>query len=177
MYKTLFPHGSKLTELVHHIFDTSGKKLSIDKLLQGSMKDVWSKALDNEFGRLSNGIPNELLGTKTIGFILKKDIPFGRKITYANMVCDFKPLKDEKYRVRLTIGGDKLEYIYDTAAPAANLLEPKLLLNSVISDCKEGARFMTIDILNFFLQSILNEREYMKIHSRYFSKKFKNYTN
>jgi len=47
-----------LTELVHHIFDTSGKKLSIDKLLQGSMKYVWSKALDNEFGRLSNGIPN-----------------------------------------------------------------------------------------------------------------------
>ena len=32
---------------------------------------------------------------------------------------------------------------------------------------------MKIDIRNFFLQSILNEREYMKIHSRYFSEKFK----
>ena len=48
------------------------------------------------------------------------------------------------------LGGDKLEYIYDTAAPAANLLETKILLNSVISDSHKGAKFMTIDIKDFF---------------------------
>ena len=88
------------------------------------------------------------------------------------MVWDFRPLKNEKYRVRLTIGGDRLEYIYDTSAPAANLVETKILLNSVISDVKNGARFMTIDIKDFFLQSTLNEKEYMKIHSKYFPEKF-----
>ena len=46
--------------------------------------------------------------------------------------------------------------IYNTAAPAANSLETKILLNSVISGRKDGARFMTIDIKDFFLQSILN---------------------
>ena len=81
LYTKLFPHGSKLTEVVQHIFDDNGNKLSIDDLLKGSMKDIWSNALKREFGRLSNGIPKELLGTNTIGFVLKSSIPKGRKIT------------------------------------------------------------------------------------------------
>ena len=46
----------------------------------------------------------------------------------------------------MTVGGDKLDYNDDAASPAATLLETKLLLNSVISDAHNGARFMTIDI-------------------------------
>ena len=84
------------------------------------------------------------------------------------MVCDIKPHKEEKYRVRLTIGGDKLEYLSDSSSPAASLIETKLLLNSVISDSNKGARFMTLDIKDFFLQTILEEPEYMRIHSKYF---------
>ena len=92
----MFPHNTKLTETVQHIFDAKGKKLSIDELLLDAMKKIWGKALENEFGRLNNDIPKELLGTNTISFILKSSIPQGRKITYANMVCDFRPLKNEK---------------------------------------------------------------------------------
>ena len=109
LFRMLFPHNSKLTEVVQHIFDEKGNRLSIDKFLRGDMAETWAIALEREFGRLSNGIPKELLGTKTIDFVLKSSIPLGRKVTYANMVCDFRPLKGEKYRVRLTIGGDKLE--------------------------------------------------------------------
>ena len=85
-------------------------------------------------GRLAQGLPNKITGTSTINFIFKHEIPFGKKLTYANMVCDYRPLKEEKFRVRLTIGGDKLEYLEETSSPAANLLKTKLLLNSVISD-------------------------------------------
>ena len=161
------------TQKTMFFYDDNGKKLNLDKLLEGASKSIWENLLDNELGRLSNGLPQKLLGTKTIAFIFKHEIPQGRKITYANMVCDFRPLRTEKYRVRLTIGGDKLIYDSETASPAASLLETKILLNSIISNSKQGARFMTIDIKDFFLQSKLKIKEYMKFHSKYFSKRFR----
>ena len=78
------------------------------------------------------------------------------------MVCDFRPLKEEKYRCRLVVGGDKLPYTKDSAAPAANLLETKLLINSTIS--QPTAHFMSIDISNIFLSSTMPQPEFMKIH-------------
>ena len=50
------------------------------------------------------------------------------------MVCDERPLKKEKFSVRLTIGGDVLDYFGNSASPAASLIEAKLLVNSTISD-------------------------------------------
>ena len=84
------------------------------------------------------------------------------------MVCDHRPLKQEQDRVRLTLGGDVLDYLGDTASPAASLIESKLLFNSVISDSHLGARFMSLDIKDSFLQSILHDAEYLRIHSKYF---------
>ena len=84
------------------------------------------------------------------------------------MVCDYRPLKSDPFRVWLTLGGDKLEYIHDAASPAATLLESKMLFNSTISDAQKGAQFLTLDIKDFFLQSFLPSPEYMRIHSKYF---------
>ena len=84
------------------------------------------------------------------------------------MICDFKPNIFEKYRVRLTVGGDVLDYFSDSSSPAASLLETKLLINSVISDSDKGAKFCTLDIKDYFLQSILEEPEYIRIHKKYF---------
>ena len=55
------------------------------------------------------------------------------------MVCDHGPFKSEKYRVRLTLGGDILDYFGDTSSPATSLLEATLFVNSVISDAHRGA--------------------------------------
>ena len=60
------------------------------------MRDTWKRSVDNELGRLADGLPKELLGTKTIDFIKKSNIPIGKKVTYASMVCDIRPLKSEK---------------------------------------------------------------------------------
>ena len=62
---------------------------------------------------------------------------------------DYRPLKDEKYRDRMVVGGDKLSYYADPGSPAASLLETKLLLNSVISDADKGARFLSADLKDF----------------------------
>ena len=74
------------------------------------------------------------------------------------------------YRVRLTLGGDKLECSYDTTSPEASLLETKLLINSVLSDAHKGAFMITIDLKDFFLQTVMEDLEYMRIHNRYFSR-------
>ena len=86
----------------------------------------------------------------------------------------YKPLKKEKHSVRLTIGGDKLEYVFDTAASAESLIETKLLVNSVVSDSHKNSRFLTLNIKDFYLQTIIHEKQYMKIHSKYISDTFRN---
>eukprot|EP00957_Ditylum_brightwellii_P089273 6798043-Ditylum_brightwellii.AAC.1 len=119
------------------------------------MRTTWISSTDNELGCLAAGIPGQVEGSNTIGFIRKNAIPKGKKITYTNMVCDYKPLKEEKYRVRLTIGGDKLIYNDETASPAASLLKTKIIVSITISDAHKGACFMGIDIKNYFLQTYL----------------------
>ena len=152
----------------NHVYNDSGKKETIDSLLKGKMGDTWSIALSNELGRLAQGVEDRVIGTDTIDFIPKNKVPHNKKVTYANFICDYRPLKSEPHRVRLTVGGDKLDCEYDAGSPAASLLETKLILNSTISDAHKGARFLSADLKDHFLASPMEETEYMRIHSRYF---------
>ena len=78
------------------------------------------RGLDNELGRLALGFkPDNIKGTETLRFVKKKTIPHHWKVTYANFVCDFRPLKTEQHRVCMTVGWDKLDYPHETASPTA----------------------------------------------------------
>ena len=152
--------------LVNHVYDTTGKRLNIEQLMRGEGEQsgkIWTQGLSNELGRLAQGNDNNVVPTDCIDFIHHHEVPQGRKVTYANFVCDFRPLKSEPYRVRLVVGGDKLVYLADSGAPAASMLETKLMVNSVISDAHLGARFLSADLKDFFLSSFMPEPEYMKI--------------
>lgn len=122
----------KRLQINHTIFDINGHKESLDSLLKGDNSATWWKGLTNEFGCLAQGI-NGIEGNDCIAFILYSEVLKSKKVTYATMVCDYRPLKQEKYRVCLTIGGDKLEYNHNPTSPAASLVKTKMLLNSVIS--------------------------------------------
>ena len=37
-----------------------------------------------------------MVGNNAIVFIKRSDILYGKKVTYANMVCDYRSLKKEK---------------------------------------------------------------------------------
>ena len=102
-----------------------------------------------KLSRLVHGI-RDVRRNDVVDFIFKSKVPSDRVVTYANMVCDFRPHKEEKHRVRLTVGGDRLVCDDDVVSPAASPSETKLLLNSTISDVSKGARFMTLDIKYFF---------------------------
>jgi hypothetical protein len=60
------------------------------------------------------------------------NIPKDRKIT-GKLVCDHKPHKAEKERVRLTVGGDILDYSGDVATFTADITTFKILINSNLS--------------------------------------------
>ena len=68
----------------------------------------------------------------------------------------------------MTISGDKLEYTNDISSPAAYILETKLLINSVIFDTKKGAKFLTADLLNYVIQTIIIEPEFIRVKTKYF---------
>jgi len=59
------------------------------------------------------------------------------------------------------VGGDRLSYPDDPTSLACSLLETKIILNSVISDAKRGAR--TADLKDHFLGSPMQRPEYMKV--------------
>jgi hypothetical protein len=61
-----------------------------------------------------------------------KNIPEDRNITYGKIVCDYKPHKQEKERVRLTVGGDILDYSGDVATSTADITTLKILINSTL---------------------------------------------
>jgi len=106
------------TPVINHIYDAAGNKLSIDSLLTNpTTTKTWSAALENELGRLAQGFKGRVKPQDAMEFIPHSEVPKDRKVTYANFVCDFRPLKSEKHRVRMTIGGDKLEYQDETASP------------------------------------------------------------
>eukprot|EP00957_Ditylum_brightwellii_P196504 14972391-Ditylum_brightwellii.AAC.1 len=63
------------------------------------MCNTWISSTGNELGRLADGIPGQVEGSNTIGFIKKSAISKGKKITYANMMCDNKPLKEENIKL------------------------------------------------------------------------------
>ena len=72
------------------------------------------------------------------------------------------PLNQKRWRTRLVISGDKLPYYDDAGSPAANLIKTKVLLNSVISYAHHGARFMILDIKDYFLASPTPTPSYIK---------------
>ena len=76
-------------------------------------------------------------------------------------MCELKPNKAEVHRTRLTVGGDKVHYPGDVGTPTADLTLVKIHLNSVIST--PGARYMTLDVKNFYLNTPMVRYEYVRI--------------
>jgi hypothetical protein len=105
---------------------------------------------------------NRLYNTNTIIFIRRLSIPKGCKVTYGSFVVDIKDHEEEQERTRLTVGGDQIEYPGDKSTRTAGLITAKNLINSVISTL--GAKFLVIDIINFYLNTPLGRFEYMVIN-------------
>jgi len=136
-----------------------------DLIKHPKFKDDWLLSGGNEFGRLFNGIgknadgTQQFVGTNTCVWIDKSQVPKNKKVTYARIVVDVRPEKAEPNRTRITAGGDKLDYYGDVSTETASLETAKISFNSIVST--PGAKFMTMDISNMYLNTPLKDFQYM----------------
>jgi hypothetical protein len=146
----------------------TGKMLNYRQLLTHPAYHAnWTLSSANEFGRLANGVGGRVKGTNTIKFIRKSNIPHDlrRDVTYGSFVCTVRPEKKEPNRTRFVVGGDHINYPGKVATPTADImLVAKILFNSVIST--KRAKFMTLDISNFYLETPMKRPEYIRLNIR-----------
>ena len=146
----------------HAINPDTGLIAEHAELLKCSDGHHWHASTADEFGRLMKGHgPDMKSGTETMFFIHPSQIPRGKKPTYLRVVCAYRPEKSNPYRVRFTCGGDRVEYAGDVSTKTADLTTVKILLNSVLST--PNAKFMTLDLKDFYLGTPMPQHEYMRI--------------
>ena len=85
-------------------------------------------------------------------FIHARDKPRGKKTTYLNIVANILPQKEDPYRIRFTVGGERLDYPGPTATKNSEIQTANLLFNSTIST--KGGRFMCIELKDFWILAV-----------------------
>ena len=116
-----------------------------------------------KLGRLTQGFGNTQ-GTNTCEFMSInkiRNIPKDQTVTYAQTVVDYRSQKDDPNRVRITAGGNLIEYPYKLTTRTADLKTSKILWNSVLST--PGAKYMCVDIKNMYFATPMDRYEYMRI--------------
>jgi hypothetical protein len=125
------------------------KTLAVDPV----MNETWTTALGKEFGIIAQG-DNKTgeEGTNCV-FVMTPEqvqmIPKDRVVTYAQLVVDFRPQKEDLNRVRITAGGNLLKYPGELSTQTADLTTSKILWSSILST--EDAKFIGINVKSFHL--------------------------
>ena len=149
------------------VHPTTGETISSYKRLMHDpvTAETWQTAFGKDFGGMAQGDRKTgQKGTNSI-FVMTHDeiklIPKDRTVTYARVVVDFRPQKADPYRIRITAGGNLINYPGELSTRTADLTTSKLMWNSVLSTV--GAKYMCLDIKNFYLTAPLDRYEYMKM--------------
>ena len=165
--------ANSLVQTVRHAFDgvnscnavvdeATGDAQEYRHLMRTPARKVWETSLANDLGRLAQGVGTRMpTGNSTIRFVSRQTVPAHKKVTYARLVAELRPHKKEVHRVRVTVGGDKLEYTGITATQTASLTTTKCLINSTLST--DRAKFMSVDIKDYYYGTILSDFEYMRM--------------
>jgi len=143
------------------IDEKSGKTMEYRHLLHNpKYKQVWSNSMSNELGSLTQG-NSRVQGTNTMYFLPYENIPIDRRkdVTYAKIVVDYRPQKQEKERTRITVGGNLINYPDNVSTKTAEISTAKILINSTIST--PNAKFCVLDIHSFYLGTPMQRYEYM----------------
>ena len=144
--------------------ENAGATLEYRHLLCTPAIALWTSALANNLGKLAQGVSTRVKGTNTICFTPLSDVPQGKKVTYPRIAASLRPHKMVKYRVRVTVGGDKLEYTGNASTQTASLTTTKCLTNSTLST--KNARFMSANVEDYYYGTEIPTFEYMCIPLR-----------
>jgi hypothetical protein len=146
--------------LGHAVNPDTGLIADYPTLLKSSQGPLWEASAVDEFGRLLMGNGTTVLtGTDTMRFIPISDVPNGITPTYCVYVCAYRPEKEKPYRLRMTVGGDRVVYTGDCSTKTAELVTTKIHLNTVVST--PNGKYATTDIKDFYLNSPMKECDYV----------------
>ena len=151
---------------------TSGQSLQYRQLRKHpKFAYISNTSYANELGRLFQVIDKgskgprkkRVEGTNTFKIIKFSDIPQDRRheICQYMVVCEVKPHKEDPNRTRITVTGSQICYPGDVCTPTKSLDLVKLIINSVLS--RRNARFVSFDLKNFYLQTPMDQSEYVCI--------------
>jgi hypothetical protein len=170
--RSLMKHAKIPLNFEHYanpmVHPVTGRTISSYKKLMHdpATAEVWQTAFGKDFGGMAQGCNRTgQKGTNAI-FVMTHDeimhaLAAKKFFTYANPVVDFRPQKEDPHRIRITAGGNLINYEGDASVRTADLDTAKLHWNSVLSTT--DARYMCLDIKNFYLTAALEYFEYMKI--------------
>jgi hypothetical protein len=153
------PHYAHFVSPMVH--PTTGETITSCKRLMHdpAEAEIWQTAFGKDFGGMAQG--DEKTSQKGMNSIFvmthaKIKQAYADKVafTYAKIVVDFRPQKEDQYRIRITAGGNLLTYWGNVSTRTADLSTSKLLWNSVLST--DGAKYMFLDIKNFYLTMALD---------------------
>ena len=151
--------------MVHPV---TGETISSYKKLMNDLAtaEVWQTAFGKDFGGMCQG--DNKMGQKDTNamFVMNHDdiaIAYHNKkvFTYGNPVVDYRPQTEDPKRIRITAGGNLINYADKLSVRTADINTAKYHWNSVIST--KNARYMCLDIGNFYLSAALEYYEYMKM--------------
>jgi hypothetical protein len=144
------PYNLRTTAPVHYSASLSAdpdavpQPASYAEAIRGPDRQHWEKAHSEEFIRLVET-------WKAMQFVASSTKPHNVKATYYNPQVKLKMDHGQLiYRVRGTVGGDRVEYNGRRSSYTASLSTVKLLLNATVS---EDADWMTADIKDYYLGS------------------------
>jgi len=152
-------------EMANLVIGENGELLEYRHLIANhKTRLTWMHSYGNELGQLAQGMPGQNTSTNTIFFIKKNQVlqDKAKDVTYGLITTLIRPEKiDDPNRTRVVADGDRVHYPGDAGTPTADLLTVKLLLNSIIST--PNAKFMTMDIKDFCLNTPMARYEYMQL--------------
>jgi hypothetical protein len=150
---------------------STGKFLEHRQLrLDPHYKVTWDTSYANELGRLCRGIgmgpspnTNRVVGTHTFFLIGYHNILCHKRkeICHTMVVCEVRPEKDDPNCTRIMINSNRICFPGNVGTNTTSLELAKLLLNSVLS-CP-GARFSSIDLKDFYLNTPMPDPKYVRI--------------
>ena len=90
-------------------------------------------------------------------------------MVYTRLVVGLRPNNAVHERLRMCMGGDKMEIEIDTTTRTADLTTCKIHMNGVVST--PGARFAGGDVKDFYLNTPLKKKRYGKVRAKYIPEK------
>jgi hypothetical protein len=126
--------------------------------------ETWQTAFRKDFGGMAQGDQKtRQKGTNSIFVMTHKEIICILKlqtVTYACIAVDFCPQKADPHRIQITAGGNLINHPGKLLTRTADLTTSKLMWNSFLST--GGAKYLCLDIENFYLSAPLDRYKYMK---------------